>query len=147
MFCKWNPVNCNICCNVSASFLQKGQFKSNRYFILKLFFTSYILNLALETNLACKGGNGVKYSDCKYFSKQRLLVFLFSLHWLFKSGNAYFLIAYFTVCQLSPHTNHQCSGHNVCGDPSPHLPNYFHMGTLTFHCKLFLQDHHDFSAK
>ena len=51
------------------------------------------------------------------------------------------------LCQLSPHTNHQCLGHTLCGDPSPHLSSYFHMGTLVFHCKPFLQDHHDFSAK
>ena len=51
------------------------------------------------------------------------------------------------LCQLSPHTNHQCSGHTVYGDPLSHLRNYFYMGTLTFHCKPFLQDHHDFSAK
>ena len=56
------------------------------------------------------------------------------------------------LCQLSPHTNHQCSSHTVCGDTSlgtHHLifPVFFHMGTVTFHYKPFLQDHHDFSAK
>ena len=144
--------HCNICCNVSASFLQKGQFKSNSYFILKLSFTSYILNLALKTNLASKGGNGVKYSDSKYFSKQRFLVFLFFSHWLLRveMHNSSPHISYYVsinLCQLSPHTNHQCSDHTVCRNPSPHLPSYFHMGTLTFRCKPFLQDHHDFSAK
>ena len=56
--------------------------QTHTFFILKLSFTSYILNLALKTKLASKRGNDVKYSDCKYFSKQRFLAFLFSLRWL-----------------------------------------------------------------
>ena len=53
-------------------------FPTERAIILKLSFTSYILSLAVKTNLANKGGNDVKYFDCKYFSKQKFLVFLLS---------------------------------------------------------------------
>ena len=117
----------------------------NQTHTLKLSFTSYILNLALKTNLASKGGNDVKYSDYKYFSKQRFLVSYFLSTGFLRAEIHNFSHFSIHLCKLSPHTNHEC--YTLCGDPSPPLPSYFQMSTLTFHCRPVLQDHHDFSAK
>ena len=51
-FTKGTQSHSNTCSNVSAFFLQKGQFKSNPYLILKLFFILH----SLQTNLAGEGG-------------------------------------------------------------------------------------------